>query len=226
MRRHLRPLVLVVAVVGLTWASHRFGLARHLTVDGVRSVVERSAPYGPLAFVGLCVAGILLHIPGVILIAAGGVLFDSARAFAYGWVGSILGTTATFLIVRHLARDHFQRVLHSRFARLQALDERLARQGFVTVLVLRLVLFLAPPLNWALGATRVPLPHYVAATALGVIPGIATTVVFADAIANRPPDASLPPRIVVAGVLVAILVVLAGIAARRLFGREPSASGS
>ena len=38
-----------------------------------------------------------------------------------------------------------------RFPRLRALDDRLERHGVATVVLLRLLLFLAPPLNWALG---------------------------------------------------------------------------
>jgi uncharacterized membrane protein YdjX (TVP38/TMEM64 family) len=120
-----------------------------------------------------------------------------------------------------VARDHFQRVVDRRFTRLRALDQRLERNGFWTVFALRLVLFLAPPLNWALGATRVSLPHYVAGTALGVIPGMAATVFFADTIARRPPDAPLlSPGVVVAGLLVATGLAGVAVASRRLLGRD------
>jgi uncharacterized membrane protein YdjX (TVP38/TMEM64 family) len=168
----------------------------------------------------VCVAGIFLHVPGIMLVAIGGVVFGAVRGFAYGWIASLVGTTSTFLVVRYAARDHFQRVVDHRFARLRALDQRLERNGFWTVLALRLVLFLAPPLNWALGATRVRLPHYVAGTALGVIPGMAATVFFADTLARRPPDASLlSPRIVLGAVAVALGLAGVAVASRRLLGR-------
>jgi uncharacterized membrane protein YdjX (TVP38/TMEM64 family) len=221
MRRVVRPLLLLV-VVGAVVAAHRLGFSRNMTVDGMRALVEAHAPYGPLVFMAVCVAGIFLHVPEIVLIAIGGVLFGTVRAFAYGWVASLTGATATFLFVRYVARDYFQTALRGPLRRLRALDDRLERNGFRTVLVLRLVLFLAPPLNWALGATRVRAGHYLAGTALGVVPGIATTVFFADAIANRPEGRGLPPGVVAAALVLIALVATATYARRRLGGGMPA----
>ena len=223
MHRLVRPLVLLVAVAGMVAAYRALELSDRMTVAGMRALVDSHAPYGPLVFMGVCIAGIFLHVPEIVLIAIGGVIFGSVRAFAYGWVASLIGATSTFLLVRYVARDYFQRALRGPLARLRALDERLERNGFWTVLVLRLVLFMAPPLNWALGATRVRVPHYVAGTALGVVPGIATTVFFADSIANRPPGSQvLSPGVVLVAVLVIALVATATFASRRL-GSRPQA---
>jgi uncharacterized membrane protein YdjX (TVP38/TMEM64 family) len=220
-RRRLGPVLLVLLVVFLVgaglWAHLRFDFGSHLTLAGMRALIDAYGPYGPLVFVGLCVAGILLNVPEALIIALGGLLFEWTRAFAYGWIGSLLGTTATFLLVRYIARDAFQRSLISRFAGLRALDERLERHGFVTVLILRLVLFLAPPLNWTIGVTRVRLHHYVGGTALGIVPGIAVTVFFADSIANRGPGDPLISGKMLAGALLVVgFLVVATIAGRRL----------
>jgi uncharacterized membrane protein YdjX (TVP38/TMEM64 family) len=223
MRRFLRPIVLLLVVAGMVWAYGGLGFSRHMTIEGMRALVDAHAPYGPLVFMGVCVAGIFLSVPEIVPIAIGGVLFGSVRAFAYGWVASLVGATGTFLLVRYVARDYFQAALRGPLARLRALDDRLERNGFRTVLVLRLVLFLAPPLNWALGATRVRAPHYIAGTALGVVPGIATTVFFADSIANRPPGSTiLSPGVVAGAVLVIALLATATFASRRLGGRAPA----
>ena len=225
MHRFVRPAVLLVVIAAMVWGYHALDLPHRMTVAGMRALVDSHAPYGPLVFMTVCVAGIFLHVPEIVLIAIGGVLFGSVHAFAYGWVASLIGATSTFLLVRYVARDYFQRALRGPLVRLRALDERLERNGFWTVLVLRLVLFLAPPLNWALGATRVRVPHYVAGTALGVVPGIATTVFFADSIANRPPGSDvLSPGVLLGAVLVIALVATATFAARRLGGRPPAPS--
>jgi uncharacterized membrane protein YdjX (TVP38/TMEM64 family) len=143
-------------------------------------------------------------------VAAGGLLFDGPAAFALGWTGAIVGSTTTFLVVRYLARDAVQASLERRFPRLTALDDRFAAHGFRTVLLLRLALFLSPPLNWALGATRVRLGHYIAATAVGIVPGVALCVYFADAILARDGagGASLLVRLGVAGLLLGGVAVL------------------
>jgi uncharacterized membrane protein YdjX (TVP38/TMEM64 family) len=219
-----RLLLLVAAIAALAWAYRALDLAQHASVQGLRALVEAHAPYGPLVFIGVCILGVFLHMPEIVLVAAGGILFEASRAFAYAWIATVVGATATFLLVRYVARDSFQRVLVGRFARLRTLDDRLATHGFVTVLALRLVLFMAPPLNWALGATRVRLGHYVAGTALGVVPGIATAVFFAESIASRGPEEELVGGgTLLAGLLIVGFLATAAIVSRRLLGRAPGA---
>jgi len=108
-------------------------------------------------------------LPEIILIAIGGLLFGFVKGFIYGWIGVIVGSTGTFLYVRYIMRDAFQKSIESRFHRLQILDARLAEHGFLKVL-LHFVLFMAPPLNWAIGLTKVRFCQYIAGSALGVVP--------------------------------------------------------
>jgi uncharacterized membrane protein YdjX (TVP38/TMEM64 family) len=127
---------------------------------------------------------------GTVLIAVGAVVFGRLPALAYGWLAGLVGTTAIFLLVRSVARDYVQRTLDARTERLRALDERVTRNGFRTVLVLRLVFGLAPMLNWGLGLTGVRLPHYLAATALGIVPNLTVAVFFADTIVGGLPGST------------------------------------
>jgi uncharacterized membrane protein YdjX (TVP38/TMEM64 family) len=222
MRRIPRALILVLVLVALLWSARALGFSRHVTVADLRALVDSAAPFGPLAFMAVCIGGILLHLPEIAFIAVGGVLFGRFEAFAYGWLACVVGTMVTFGVVRAVARDGVTRA-GDRFARLRAFDERLASHGFVTVLVLRLALFLAPPLNWMLGATRVRFRDYVAGTALGIMPGIAGTVFFADTIVNRPPDSPLvSARLVLGALLVIALVVTVATASRRLVANAPA----
>ena len=175
-------------------------------------------PYGPLAFVGLCVVGVLLHLPEIVLIAIGGVVFGGVKGFVFGWIGSVAGCTCSFLLARCFLQDAFREVITSRFRRLLSLDERLERRGFLTVLSLRLVLFIAPPLNWAIAITRVRFRDYFLGSAIGVIPGIAVTCYAADAIAQAGSfsAALTPAAILPAGIAVAF-VAASAYAAFRFF---------
>jgi uncharacterized membrane protein YdjX (TVP38/TMEM64 family) len=220
--RQRRAVLLMLGAAAVALVAWHVDPAAYASVVRMRTLVDAHAPYGGLVFIAVCIAGIFLHLPEIVLIAVGGVLFEPLHAFAYGWVAVVAGATSLFLIVRHLARDGVRRAVVDRFPRLGALDGRLERHGFRTVLVLRLVLFLAPPLNWALGVSRVRTRDYVGATALGVVPGIGATVMFADSIAGHAPgEHLLAGRVLVAvGLLVGFLVV-AGMAGRRLLDGGP-----
>jgi uncharacterized membrane protein YdjX (TVP38/TMEM64 family) len=198
-RRWIKPTAGLLVLGGLTWAGASYDLSRHASLEQVRSMVQCLGVYGAVAFVGLCVGAVLIHLPEIVLIALGGVLFGSVNGFLLGWIGSVAGSTCSFLIARYFMRDAVRRALLSRFGRIQAIDDRLARRGFRTILVLRLVLFMAPPLNWAIGVTRVRLRDYVLGSALGVVPCIAVTSYAADTVsqagsltARLTPDTLLP----------------------------------
>jgi len=208
--------------VALLWIYSNYDFSKYMNIDEMRALIDSFDLYGPLVFIGLCIAGIFLHLPEIILIALGGLLFGVVKGFIYGWIGVIAGSTGTFLCVRYIMRDAFQKSLESRFHRLQVFDERLAEHGFLTVLLLRLVLFVAPPLNWAIGLTRVKFCQYFAGSALGVIPGIAIACYFADSITRlKSMETLFTWKMVVPAGLVAALIIISGISAWRLFGKKP-----
>jgi uncharacterized membrane protein YdjX (TVP38/TMEM64 family) len=179
-----RLTVLTLAIAGLAASGHALGLSRYTTLAGMRALVEASGAWGPAAFVAVSVGGVLFHLPELVFVALGGVLFGPARGIVYGWTACMLGASASFLLARYLLRDVVQRSLEGRARWLGRLDERLARRGFSTVLALRVLLCMAPPLNWALGLTRVRFGHYLAASALGVLPGVGLAVYSADRVAQ------------------------------------------
>src|SRR5262249_60293824 len=101
--------------------------------------------------------------------------------------------------------------------RIRALDDRLERPGVAPVIVLRLLFFLAPPLNWVLGATRVRLSDYVVGTAIGILPGIALTVFLADRITDARSAADLLTAEVLTPALVLAVLIGAGVTIGRRF---------
>jgi uncharacterized membrane protein YdjX (TVP38/TMEM64 family) len=212
--------LLVLVVVGAGWTARELDVARYLQRDGMRHLLETYDPYGPLLFVGLCAAGVCLRLPGIVLVWLGGVVFGVGRGFVYGWAGCLVGAAATFLLVRHLARDPVQRLVTDRFGRLRALDERLARHGVSTVLALRLALFMAPTLNWTLGATRVRFRHYLAGTAVGVMPAVGVTAYLADASASH--GSVAPATVAAVALCVAAWLATAAAVGRRLLGGRAS----
>jgi len=223
LRGLLRPLLLGLVLAVIVWAAWQFDLPRYMSVAGMRALVDAHAPYGPLVFMAIVVAGLFTRVPmmGTVLVAVGAVLFGRLPGLAYGWLAALVGTTAIFLLVRSVARDYVQRTLDARSERLRALDERVTRNGFGTVLVLRLVLGLAPMLNWGLGLTGVRLAHYFAATALGIVPNVAVAVFFADAIASRLPSSDISSqRVVFGGMLVVVAAIATAVVARRLRRRK------
>jgi uncharacterized membrane protein YdjX (TVP38/TMEM64 family) len=173
---------LVIAVVLMT--MRRLHLTDHLSIERMRALIDGAGPLGPLVFIAIFISGFFLPGPEMISVAFGGVLFGTVWGFVYSWIACVIGTALPFILVRYGAQEWAQRALHDRFPRFRALDDRLEHHGLLTVALLRLVFFLAPLLNWSLGATRLLFRDYVIGTGIGILPGIGLTVFLADRIAE------------------------------------------
>jgi uncharacterized membrane protein YdjX (TVP38/TMEM64 family) len=215
--------VLAALGVGAWW----WDVPRYLDVGPLRTLVASHGPWGPLVFVAAFIGGVLLHLPGIPLVALGALLFEMRDAFVYAWVAIVLSTTATFFLVRWFFRETVQRTLAARFPGLRRLDERLVESGFATVLVLRLLFFMAPPLNFAMGATRVRFAAYLGGTAVGVLPGVGLAVAFAETIVTGDGGAHAftPARAAAAVTLLAFAGVGAWLARRHLFAAPSTDPG-
>jgi phospholipase D1/2 len=214
-----RALVAVLAIVAIATVIVRSELLTDLSVGAVRARVESYGSLAPVAFMGLLMAGFFVAAPAMMLAGIGGAIFGLVPGFLYCWIAAVVGTALPFALVRKAVGRYVQRADGVRFRRLRAIDERLAAHGFATVLALRVVFCMAPPLNWGLGATRVGWRDYLLGTAIGVMPGIGISVYLGDAVTDAGSWRALAtPNVVIPGLLVAASFVVGGIAGRRLFG--------
>jgi len=136
------------------------------------------------AFVAVFALGTLAFVPKPVLNAAAGALFGFNQGLLLAVAGTTLGAAAAFGLGRSLGRDALRPLLRAKA--LAALDRRLTRQGFRSVLLLRLlpgVPFAAA--NFGAAFSGVRLAPYTTATAIGVLPGTAVYVV-AGASATSP----------------------------------------
>jgi uncharacterized membrane protein YdjX (TVP38/TMEM64 family) len=165
--------VLAAAVVAFFYLD----LGHYLTLDALQANRDRllaatDANFAPAAGVFIAtyclVAG--LSLPGaVILTLAGGFLFGSFLGTLFVNVGATSGATLAFLASRYLLRDWVEAKFGSR---LGAIQEGFEKNAFSYLLTLRLIpLFPFFLVNMVTGLTRVPAGTYIAATAVGIIPG-------------------------------------------------------
>jgi uncharacterized membrane protein YdjX (TVP38/TMEM64 family) len=105
----------------------------------------------------------------VILTLAGGFLFGAVGATVFVNIGATTGATLAFLTARYLLRD----TVEQKFGKwLGPFQEGFAKNAFSYLLTLRLIpLFPFFVVNLVSGLTRVNVGTYVAATAIGIIPG-------------------------------------------------------
>ena len=161
-----------------------FDLGRHLSLEALKANRDSLLAYADAHYATAVTLFILLYclqtafsLPdAAIFTLAGGFLFGSVIGTLYVNVAATSGATLAFLASRYLLRDWVERKFGTRLGPIQ---EGFAKNAFSYLITLRLVpLFPFFLVNLVSGLTRIRLGTYVAATALGIIPG---SFVFANA---------------------------------------------
>lgn len=169
----LIAIILAVAI----GAFFYFDLGRFLSLSALKENRDSLLVFTEANFaaaVGIFIASYAivtgLSLPGaVILTLAGGFLFGAVGATLFVNIGATTGATLAFLTARYLLRD----TVEQKFGKwLGPFQEGFSRNAFSYLLTLRLIpLFPFFVVNLVSGLTRVNVGTYVAATAMGIIPG-------------------------------------------------------
>jgi uncharacterized membrane protein YdjX (TVP38/TMEM64 family) len=139
-----------------------------LTQESLSRLLEKAGLGAPLIYILIYAAGVCFFVPGTLLTAIGAAIFGPYWGFVYVWVGAMIGASAALWIGRTLGREFAASIIGDR---LKKYDEAIERNGFATVLYLRLVYFPFTPMNFGMGLTRVRFWDYFLGTGLGIIVG-------------------------------------------------------
>ncbi|MFQ5485392.1 MAG: TVP38/TMEM64 family protein, partial [Desulfobacterales bacterium] len=88
-------------------------------------------------------------------------IFGAYWGFLYVWIGAMVCAGAAFFIGRTLGREFAASLIGDK---LKKYDDAVERNGFATVLYLRLVYFPFTPMNFGMGLTKVRFYDYAAGT--------------------------------------------------------------
>jgi uncharacterized membrane protein YdjX (TVP38/TMEM64 family) len=189
-----------------------------LSSERVRDAVDPLGAAAVPVFIAVSALLTCALFPGPLLAGASGLLFGTALGTPVAIAAATLGAVLAFSIARFVAHDAVQTLVGARLAPLQ---EWIERRGFWAVLYARIVPGVPYSLvNYAAGLSRVALPSFAAATAIGVAPrAFAYT-----ALGGSLDDLGSPEAIVAYGALVVMaLTGLVLLHAERGRGRATSA---
>ena len=174
-RRRVRPkrallkAGILVAFILLAVCLVRFTPVKdYLTAEAMGRFLETAGPWAPVLFILLYATGVCLFLPGTLLTGLGAAVFGAYWGFVYVWIGAMLGASAAFFIGRTLGREFAASLIGDRLRRY---DEGIERNGFATVLYLRLVYFPFTPMHFGMGLTSVRFKDYLFGTGLGIMVG-------------------------------------------------------
>jgi len=164
----IKALVFVAFIVVAVYIIRFTPAKEFFTQKALSQFLDRAGFWAPLVFMLVYTVGVCLFIPGSLLTALGAALFGAYWGFVYVWVGAMAGATMAFWIGRTLGRDFAASLIGER---LKGYDETIERNGFATVLYLRLVYFPFTLMNFGMGLTKVKFRDYFLGTGLGILVG-------------------------------------------------------
>lgn len=164
----LKALILAAFIIGAILLVRLTPVKDYLTVDSLGRFLNRAGFWAPVVFLLVYAAGVCLFLPGTLLTGLGAAIFGAYWGFTWVWIGAMLGATVAFFIGRTLGREFAASLIGNR---LKKYDDAIERNGFATVLYLRLVYFPFTPMNFGMGLTKVHFWDYFAGTGLGIIVG-------------------------------------------------------
>jgi len=173
MRTTPRPLLaarvgVVVLVLIILAGAWYFGLFEQVAEPKIlaRRLVEMGA-WGYLAFVLAYAVLQPFGVPGTIFIMAAPLIWSWQTAFVLSMIGTMFASIIGFSFARFLARDWVSARIP---ARLRAYDEALARDAFMTVVFLRLILWMPQVLHYFFGVSKVGFWTHFWGSLIGYVP--------------------------------------------------------
>lgn len=164
----LKAIVLLVFIIAAIFLIRFTPVKNFLTADALGRFLETAGLWAPLVYIAVYAVGVCLFVPGTLLTGLGAAIFGPYRGFVYVWIGAMIGAGGAFFIGRTLGRDFAASLVGDK---LKKYDDAIERNGFATVLYLRLVYFPFTPMNFGMGLTRVRFRDYLAGTGLGIVVG-------------------------------------------------------
>jgi uncharacterized membrane protein YdjX (TVP38/TMEM64 family) len=211
------PLTAAAGLAALIAAHHLLPVERWLA--GFQRWVEGLGWWAPVVYGVVYVLAAVLLVPGSVLTLGAGLIFGVARGTLVVVVSATVAAALAFLIARYGARRRVEGWARES-PRFQAIDAAIREQGFQVVALLRLSPLVPFSLsNYLYGLTAVPFWHYVAATAVAIVPGTLLYVSLGAAgraVAAREGRSPAEWALLAVGLLAtAAATVLVGRAARR-----------
>lgn len=165
-----RPLTRVALVAAALVAAVVLGRELGGYLPSFAAWVNGLGVWGPVVFIVGYIGATVAFVPGALLTLAAGAIFGIVNGTIYVFIGATVGSSAAFLVSRHLARGAIERRLvnNPRFA---AIDRAVGSAGRKIVILLRLSpVFPFNLLNYGLGLTNVRFIDYLVAS-IGMLPG-------------------------------------------------------
>jgi uncharacterized membrane protein YdjX (TVP38/TMEM64 family) len=174
----LRFLMLAAVLGGIYLVGHLTGVTqRFASVESTRDTIQAAGAWGFVLFVVVFCVGELVHIPGLVFVAAGVLVFGKLEGGLLSYVSALASVSFSFAVVRGVGGQALAEIERPLMKRILA---GLDAHPILTVAGLRTVFIMSPPLNYALALSSLRYRDYLLGSIAGLIPPFLVAVLAFD----------------------------------------------
>ena len=154
----LQRLIILLAISLVLMAIGRYSsFSEYFTLGFLTELIVQAGGFGILVFVLAYVVGTLMNIPGVLFLLILFMVYEPTESILIGYVGTLVAMIVHFYFTRALAGEALSEIKQP-FIKKQM--QKLTARPIRTTVVLRLVLFVSPPVNYALALSSIKFRHF------------------------------------------------------------------
>jgi len=153
----LRVVILLAVSLALMAIGKYSSFSQYFTVGFLSESIVKSGGFGVLIFMIAYIVGTLMNIPGVLFLLIVFMVYDPVDGFIISYVSTLVSMVVHFFFTRALAGEALAEIKQP-FIRKQM--QKLTATPVRTTIVLRLVLFISPPVNYALAMSSIKFRHF------------------------------------------------------------------
>lgn len=173
----LRWGVFIAILTGLFILSRIPAIQEFFAREQLQEFVQQAGVWGPLAFLCIFVAGVVIHIPGFVFIVVGVLFYGILVGGLLSYAGALLALSTVFWLTKGTVGEPIGRVKSKSVQRLVAgLEQHPVR----TVIVVRILTFLMPAVSYTLAMSPLTFRDYLIGSAIGIVPTFIVVVFGTD----------------------------------------------
>lgn len=159
---------LAVLLGGLLVAGIALNLAGVISLEpeAVVALARSAGGWGVVILVAAFVLGSIANVPGLVFVAAAVTLYGGHRGYLVALLGAILSVNITFALGRATGLGNSKLLERPMIAKVVAW---LHRRPVLSVGVLRLLVVVSPPVNYALSLTKLRFRDFAIGSAVGLV---------------------------------------------------------
>jgi uncharacterized membrane protein YdjX (TVP38/TMEM64 family) len=138
-------------------------LSAYFTIEYLEGAIRSAGIFGVLLFVLVYTIGTLMNIPGFLFLFVGFMVYKGINGILIGYIASVFAVTVHFFFVRAMAGEALSEIKKP-FIRRQI--SKLTDAPIKTTIILRLIFYVSPPVNYALALSSIKWKHSLIGTML------------------------------------------------------------